>query len=66
MRSMTVIVDGMGQTTVEAHGYVGGKCKQATAPLTGALIGGSADESKVKPEFYQADNVHKVAEFEGR
>lgn len=66
MRKITVVIDNMGQTTVEASGYTGGSCVKATAPLTQALIGGNPEESKKKAEFYQPDAVNKVLEFEGR
>ncbi len=65
MRRITVTIDNMGQTTVEASGYTGGTCVKATAPLTQALIGGNPEESTKKPEFYQPDAIGKVLEFEG-
>lgn len=65
MRKITVLVDQLGQTTVEASGYTGGTCLKATAPLTQALIGGNPAESAKKPEFFQAETGTKVLEFEG-
>ena len=60
-RHIEIIIDPEGETKVEAHGYKGGKCMQATAPLTKALIGTSTQHVK-KPEYYQGD--HQTAQRE--
>jgi len=63
-RKITIVIDGQGETQVEAHGYKGGTCVKATAPLTKTLIGGSPEQSVKKPEFYQGDFTAKVRETE--
>lgn len=62
-RRIEIIIDQEGETKVEAHGYKGGKCMQATAPLTKALIGTPTAHIK-KPEFYQGDHQAAVRETE--
>lgn len=62
-RRIEIIIDNDGETQVEAHGYKGGTCVKATAPLTKALIGTPTAHVK-KPEFYQGDHVQKVREME--
>lgn len=64
MRGITVTIDKEGQVQVEAHGYTGGRCVKATAPLTGALIGGHPASDVKKPEFYQGDHGVRVAAHE--
>lgn len=63
-RSITVIIDDAGQTTVEAHGYTGGSCVKATAPLTKALIGGAADKSIKKSEYNQQEVSPRLRELQ--
>jgi hypothetical protein len=62
-RSIEIIIDNDGETKVEAHGYRGGKCVAATAPLTKALIGTPTTHIK-KPDYYQGDHAAKVREME--
>lgn len=62
-KRIEIIIDNEGETQVEAHGYKGGKCMQATAPLTKALIGTPTTHVK-KPEFYQGDHTQQVRELE--
>lgn len=62
-RKIEITIDTEGETTVEAIGYKGGKCMQATAPLTKALIGTPTTHMK-KPDYYQGDHATKVREME--
>ena len=62
-KSITVVIGTDGTSVVEAHNYVGGACKVATAPLMDTLIGDPAAE-RVKPEFYDQEGGKKVKEFE--
>jgi hypothetical protein len=62
-RSIEITIDNDGETKIEAHGYKGGKCMQATAPLTKALIGTSTTHVK-KPDYYQGNYTEKVRETE--
>ncbi len=60
-KRIEITIDEDGETTVEAFGYKGGACVNATAPLTNALIG-TPTESVKKPEFYQPENSQKQQE----
>ena len=62
-RGIVITINNEGETQVEAHGYTGGRCVQATAPLTKALIGTPTTHIK-KPEFYQGEHTTKVREME--
>lgn len=59
-KKITVIIDTDGAVHVEAHGYTGGACKTATAPLTKKLVGNPTKE-QVKPEFYTGETGVRVS-----
>jgi hypothetical protein len=63
MKKITITIDTEGQTQIEAHGHQGGTCTKATAPLTKALLGGTATDTK-KPEYYQGDATVQVRQTE--
>lgn len=60
-RGISIIIDNEGETTVEAVGYKGAGCTQATAPLTKALIGTPTSHIKL-PAYYQGDHATPVRE----
>ena len=62
-RKIEITIDEQGETKVEAFGYTGGKCMQATAPLTKALIG-TPTQHIIKPEYYQGDHQTVLKETE--
>jgi len=62
-RGIEIIINEDGETKVEAHGYTGGRCMKATAPLTKALIGTPTTHVK-KPEYYQGDHQTAMKETE--
>jgi hypothetical protein len=62
-RKIQVTIGQSGDVSVEAIGYKGGKCKEATKPLTDALLGPDV-KSENKPEFYQADTTIQLKENE--
>lgn len=59
-KTITIIVDTDGSTTIEASGYTGGSCVKATQPLKDALIGEQPDKQVLKPEYNLPET--KVAE----
>ena len=52
MPQVTIIIDAEGQASVEAHGYKGASCKEATAAIERAL--GVVKDDQKKPEFQQS------------
>ena len=50
-KTITIIVDVDGNTTIEANGYTGGSCVKATQPLKDVLIGEQPDKQTLKPEY---------------
>lgn len=59
-KGITVIIDTDGAVHVEAHGYTGGACKTATAPLTQQLMGNPAKDV-IKPEFYAGGDSVRIS-----
>lgn len=59
-KKITVIIATDGAVHVEAHGYTGGTCKTATAPLTKKLVGKPTEEL-IKPEFYAGETGVRVS-----
>ncbi len=58
MKTITIEIDAEGNVKVEAHGYKGIGCKDATKALEKAL--GAVTEDKDKPELYQSESVITV------
>lgn len=57
--------DGMGRPTIEAVGFVGQSCTQATAALEKALGGGDPVRT-LKPEFHQVEtNEAETSQTQG-
>lgn len=50
-KRITVKIDPMGNSTVEANGYNGVGCEAATSALEGALAGGKGFSRVLKPEW---------------
>ena len=55
MKKITIEIDAAGNVKVEAHGYKGIGCKDATKALEKAL--GAVTEDKDKPELYENNSV---------
>jgi len=62
-RKIQVTIGNDGDVSVEALGYKGGKCVEATKPLRDALLGPDVQSEK-KPEFYQSDATVQLKETE--
>jgi len=58
MKTITIDIDTEGNVKVEAHGYQGHGCKDATFALEQAL--GKVTEDKPKAELYQNESVLTV------
>ena len=58
MKTITIEIDAEGNVKVEAHGYKGIGCKDATKALEKAL--GAVTEDKDKTELYQSESVITV------
>lgn len=62
-RKVSLVIDQLGRTKIEAHGFAGVGCEAATAPLEKALSGGNGvDVREFKPERYQEDQTAQVRE----
>lgn len=60
-RKVIVKIDAMGNTVVEADGFAGANCVEATTPIEQALAGGSGGMDRVyKPEWSQSEDAHVV------
>jgi len=58
MKTITIEIDAEGNVKVEAHGYKGTGCKDATKAIEAAL--GTVTEDKDKAELYQNESVVTV------
>lgn len=61
-KSILISCDKEGKITVEAEGYVGGSCVQATQSARDALLGGPNVTRELKPEYHQAVPPQRIAE----
>lgn len=53
-RKISVKIDPLGRPTIEAHGFAGQGCEEATKSIEEALAGGDAQVSKViKDEWHE-------------
>jgi len=60
MKRIIVTVSGIGNPTVEAEGFTGGSCEQATKPIEDALAGKNAGMTReLKPEHSQVDTIEQ-------
>jgi len=57
MGQYTIRVDKLGDTKIDAEGFVGESCKDATAAVELALAGTTKTEHK--PEFYDTETGEK-------
>jgi hypothetical protein len=55
-KKKVITIDPNGVVSVEAFGYADKTCKEATKPLTDALLG-DAGKDFLKPEFYRSQVV---------
>lgn len=58
-KRITVTIDPRGRSTVEAHGYDGCGCTEATKPIEQALGGDGAVRRDYKPEFYNSEDTEQ-------
>lgn len=59
--TVTVKIDPLGRSTVEAINFMGTSCEQATQGIEKALAGGKVNVSKViKPEWHEQEQVGEV------
>lgn len=56
MKTIDIIINDKGQLTINATGYQGADCEQATAFLEQAL--GSLTQKQRKPEWYRTVQRH--------
>ena len=55
MKTIEITVDPRGQTKVEARGFTGGECREASRFLEQAL--GTRTGEQLTPEYYQAQQA---------
>ena len=60
MKTLTVTIDKHGKVSMEAHGFVGTSCADATAKFS-SLLGRVVEEEK-KEEYHQQDVNNFVTE----
>lgn len=56
-KTIEIIVSPHGTTRIEAHGFVGGSCKEATLPAVRALIGSRATMEVDKVEMHSTSPI---------
>jgi len=61
MPSIEITIAKDGETKVEAFGFQGGKCVEATKPIRDGIVGEAPKESVKKPEF----NIPDLAQAQG-
>lgn len=55
-QSIKISISPIGQVKVEASGFIGGSCKDATANIIAALSDGKGNDNiEEKPELYQEE-----------
>jgi hypothetical protein len=55
MAKISITIDKQGKPTIDAKGFVGGKCADATKGYLSAL-GATDTKEEVKPEMYQTND----------
>ena len=63
-RSIKVSIDPMGNVKIEADGFAGGNCADATKPIEQALSGGSGMERTLKPEWNMTEGSEQEQEHQ--
>ena len=58
MKSIEIVIDPQGKTTVQTKGFVGASCREASRFLEEAL--GQHTGEQLTAEFHQAQNVEQV------
>lgn len=69
MAKIIVTIDTGGKLTIDAQGYVGGKCADATKgylTAVGADLSASKVQEEVKPEMHQFQQVTNNQQLEGQ
>lgn len=61
-RRIKIKIDPLGRATVEAEGFAGCGCTDATKPIVEALAGGGKVETVHKPEFFEAESAEDKIE----
>ncbi len=59
-KNVTVTISPTGKVKVEANGFNGVGCAEATAQLEKALAGGSGFDRVLKPDWYNTEDATEV------
>ena len=59
-KQIKITITPMGDPTVEAIGFAGVGCADATAAIEGALSGGKVADRSYKPEFSATEEVQQT------
>lgn len=63
MKQIKITIDPMGVPKVDAIGFKGANCADATKVIEKALAGGAGEMSQVmKPEWHETEDIVQVAE----
>ena len=57
MKTIEIVIDKQGQTTVHTHGFSGPSCREASKFLEQAL--GATTAEQLTPEFYQISSIEQ-------
>ena len=58
MKTIEITIDESGKTTVEANGFTGSSCTNATQAIERAL--GAVSHDTKKPEYYQIAHIQQT------
>lgn len=62
-RKIKVTIDPLGIPKIEAEGFLGGSCEEATLPIEKALQGGDGNVERVfKPDYYAVEDTTQHVE----
>lgn len=65
MEKIKIKIDVLGRPTIEADGFVGGACKNATQPFIDALSDGEALDNEDKPELIMLEEEEETHNYLG-
>lgn len=63
MKKLKVLIAKDGKVTVEAEGYTGPSCAEATRKVAEAL--GKLDWGRAKPEYFETEITSQVTQSQG-
>jgi hypothetical protein len=57
MKQVNIVIDATGKVKIEAEGFLGSSCDDATKVFEEAFAKGAKSDKEYKPEYWQADSA---------